>query len=272
MMQTADCTLETTSRFSWDRVKAVAAFYYPLLRPQIILYPIVALALFIVATAATAIQWTDLFWAAPATVISIMSYFAPAILARRDSRMVEMLLPATALEKTVVLGVYFFIAVPLMTYGVYYLIGGLIELLLPFVTVIGKLKAMRVEMGASTLIYQVSEMVPVVTCLWVVMAVKRSRMLKSVLYTILSVISMGVIGMVWGLIMAFKSGFIQKVKEIASNSAINHDAMTPEQIQEIGATLAPDMSAFLLWCGILSIVYIIFAVYMTYRTIKTRQV
>ena len=71
-MQTADnniCIDDRASRFSWKRVEYVIRFYYPLLRGQMIIYPCVALALYILASVAVYIKWTDLFWAAPATEI-----------------------------------------------------------------------------------------------------------------------------------------------------------------------------------------------------------
>jgi len=275
MLQTADTisgNIAAEPRFSWARVKAVAEFYYPLLRPQIILYPLMALALYVVAAASTYVRWTDIFWAIPATVISFMFYLAPAVLTRHDARMVEMLLPATALEKILVLGVYFLIAVPLMTYGIYYVVGSLIELVCPFATVIGRLSAMRHDMGVPTIIYQATEVIPAATCLWVVMAVKRNRMLKASIYTILSVFALGFIGMVCGVIMALKNGFIDGVKQLANDPSVQSGNLTPEQMNELTSPFVTDMLPLMTCLGVISVIYLVFALWMTYRTIKKRQI
>ena len=275
MTLNADTVCGTSSAapgFSWNRVKAVAEYYYPMLRAQMIIYPIVAFALYIVATAATHITWTDLFWAAPATVISFMVYLAPVVLTRRDSRMVDMLLPATALEKLIVLGGYFFIIVPLLTYGVYYLIGGLFDMLLPITTVIEKLRMVRHNMGVTAFIYHTTEAVPAVTAFWTLLVVKRSRTLKVVLASVLSMMAMGIVGMVWGMFVAFTSGFFDGLDEIASDPSIKAGSLTPEQMQEITEPLVADMLPFMTWIGIVSVIYVAFALWMSYRTLKTRQI
>lgn len=269
-MQTADnniCIDDRASRFSWKRVEYVIRFYYPLLRGQMIIYPCVALALYILASVAVYIKWTDLLWAAPATVISFMFYLAPVVLTRRDTRMVATMLPATALEKTVVLLGYFMVIVPLLTYGVYYLGGSLIKMVIPAASVIDKIRSVKQDLGTPQFIYQASELVPAVTCLWAVVKVKRNRTLKAVVSGVAAILGIGIIGMVYGAIVAFSSGFVSGIKDAVHEGGY----LEPEQEEELVAPMVSEMIPFLTAMGITSMCYVAFAVWMIYHTVKTRQ-
>lgn len=272
MQQTVDnniCETNTVAvGFSWKRVEAIARFFYPMLRKQMVIYPIVSLVLYSLALGAAYLKWTDVLWTAPVSVIAFMFYLSPLVLTRRDSRMTVTMLPATALEKSLVLIGYFLVVIPLLTYGVYYIVGLLCEWLLPVEPVIGRLLSMRQDYGGFQIIYQVSEAVPVVTCLWVVMIVKRNPAFKAVGYTLLSMFGLGIIGMIYGLIMAFTSGFVDSVKDVVEASTEN---MSPEQVQEVAKPFVDEMMPLISVMGVLSVIYVLFVVYMIYRTIKTRQ-
>lgn len=252
------------ARFSWSRVKSVIRFFYPLLRGQMIIYPCVTITLLIVAFIATNIKWTDFFWSAPLSVISFMFYFAPMVLTRRDSRMVVTMLPATALEKTLVLLGYFLVVVPVLTLGLYYIVGLCVESLLPINPVIGKILDMKSDMHTASALNLCSELVPPVSCLWALVAVKRNRTMKVLLSGIGSLLTMGLIGVVYGVFAAFSSGFIDGIKNAGNN-------LSPEQVEELVSPMISDIMPFITVMGVIGAVYVLFAIWMIYRTLKTRQ-
>ncbi len=109
----ADELLYTDNYSSWRRMLRLARFYWPLLKPCIIGYPLVILALCIISGLGARYIGAELWPASLFVVpIDIMWVFAPVTLTRRDYRFVSQQLPVTAAEKLSFLLITFLIVFP----------------------------------------------------------------------------------------------------------------------------------------------------------------
>jgi hypothetical protein len=258
MQQLADS--DTKSCLSINRIQAVAAFYYSLVRWQIVLYPCVAALMYVVSALLSRISVVNVLSGAPSMIVDYMFYLAPLVLTRRDCRMVETLLPATALEKTIVIACYFFILVPIMTYGVYYALEGLVGLIIPGI-VIAHASLSDVGDICYTNIMQVCcamvSLVPAVTCFLTVMKAKRNRALKGIIFPVLAMIALGVIAGISAVIYVYvcRSDFFD----------VGADGLD-------GVALVNNMLSIWSTVGILSFCYAVLGIVWTYRILKNRQI
>lgn len=117
--------METTlsSNFSRNRIKMIARYYYPSLRIQLILYPLVS-AIFGILTyfstnGSLNLEVMSLLGIFVVGVIGMiqpfMLYFAPGFLVK-SSRNIDVTIPALWTEKATFILLYFFVAVPAMLY------------------------------------------------------------------------------------------------------------------------------------------------------------
>ncbi|MBD5350524.1 MAG: hypothetical protein HDR89_06555 [Bacteroides sp.] len=132
-MQTSDNAAGATlanplDRFSIQRVKMVARYYYPMFRKQLLIYPLVGLLVGVLFHLRELLTMFDVFFGLLSLAMSFMVLWAPIVLTGKD-RTTEILLPARWSEKAVVLLGYFLVILPLITNGAYYLSNALITFL-----------------------------------------------------------------------------------------------------------------------------------------------
>lgn len=110
--------MELTDKFSWRRVWMLWRLYMPSLRKQLWAFPLVSILLSMVAVLIMLLDPE----VTPANFtltlgVSIMFYFAPIALARRDYRALSDQLPVLTSEKMVFLVLYFMGVVMVLTTG-----------------------------------------------------------------------------------------------------------------------------------------------------------
>lgn len=250
--------------FSWERVKMVAAYYYPILKPQIVWFPTAVVVLYTLGVLCQMVNWLAPVGAVLTAPIAFMLYLAPIILARHDHRLIISMLPATAMEKMVSLGTYFFVMVPLMTYGVEYALAGITELIAPeYNFLIAALKTVGIE-NYLLILNQLDELIPLALCFWGVIFFKENRTLKAILVSVGGMIAMGVVGAVYGIIIAGKA--VLDAKE----AGVEFDAEAFEN--DFSMQMAQYIEPIIIGFSILSVLIVAFVIWRSYRCIKNYQV
>ena len=256
--------------FSWERVMRIAEFYFPALRMQMILYPVVAIVLYSLTLLGHYTLGDTvgiLSGGLCSTVLSCMFYFAPVALTRRDTRIVETMLPATCAEKSVFLLGYFFVVIPVLLYGVYYGVGSAVQWIFGLYNVLFSVNV-SVIIQNTALVYAsnvMSAIVPTITCLWAVLVTARSRALMGIVWSVVSLISLSMISGIGTLIMMFATGFFDAIMK---NPAV---AESPEAMESMGGSMLGSMTSILLIVGALAMIYNIFAVWRVWRLQAYRQ-
>ena len=120
-MQTQDTASDVryvnpVDRFSMQRVKMVARFYYPTFRTQLWLYPLVGFLVGLLYHVKEFFSIIDFFYYLLTMAMGFMIYWAPIVMTGKQ-RTTEILLPARWSEKALVLIIYFFVVVPVLVYG-----------------------------------------------------------------------------------------------------------------------------------------------------------
>lgn len=248
--------------FSWKRVGMVVDYYLPTLRKQILWYPVAIVAMFLIVYAC---QFMGKVMAEASVAImgasSFMLYWAPLILCRHDDRVVLTQLPVTAAEKWTVLIVYFFVVIPILIYGLIYVLSGLVMWLTPehefYIRQYAKFK----DLVWMTIATRFSEWLPAALCLWATLHFKANRALMSMLTSGVVVIISGVIGAVYGVIMML-AGF--------NDAVAGKDPITDTDL--LSNQIIHSMSPLVTWVGALSAVAFIVMLVLIYRKLKNIQI
>lgn len=218
--------MELTDKFSWRRVWMLWRLYLPALRTQLWAFPLVSAVLSMV------VVFTILLWPEVSVEsftmtlgISIMYYFAPVALARRDYHVISDQLPVRTSEKITFLAIYFLIVTMLLTAGVQTLVYGLSSLAFPeFCHQIRDLYGMALAIYPNKTILFISNLtalsMPSMTLMGVVLA-KRNRTLMGIISCLGAYLVFCTIGGIVGGIIA-----------VADMTAV---AMDPNIVQNIGA-------------------------------------
>lgn len=250
--------------FSWERMKMVAAYYYPVLKPQMIWFPIAVVVLYSLAVLCQMVDWLAPVGAVLTAPFSFMLYLAPIVLARRDNRLVTSMLPATAVEKVAFLAAYFFVMVPLMIFGVEYVLIGITELVAPeYNFVINVLEQVGIE-NYLIILNQLDELIPLALCFWGVIYFKENRTLKAILVSIGGSIAMGIVGAIYGIAIAAKAVLDAK----AAGVEFNPDAFE----EDFSVQLAQNIEPLVIGLSVLSVLIIAFMIWCSYRRIKNYQI
>ena len=113
----------------WKGMWMLTRFYMPMLKPQLISYPIIVMFLLMVQSilgyltgyyACMAFSW----------IVAMMQYFGPMALTRHDARFTSSMLPVTASQKLGFLLIYSWLVLPLLimipamlTFGIFHVSG-----------------------------------------------------------------------------------------------------------------------------------------------------
>lgn len=251
-MNTIDTAVSApVNRFSWGRVMKIAGYYKPALRTQLILYPLVALVSGLSAGFAMKYPHTGILTGLLVTAMVFMLYWGPTAFSRKSSRQIEVMLPALASEKATFIILYCMVFLPLLI-GVPYNIGeAVMELLLglgggEMFNGLGNLKVWTKE--------HVQNLIPLVTCMYVVCRCKTSRTSKGILYSILSLVAFSALGAVLATII-----FIADIP-LTVSLALGEDIEYMSTIDKIYMTI-----------NVITVVYVTVMIWLTCRTIKRIQ-
>lgn len=249
-------------RFSWRHVGLVGRYYYPMLRPQIIWYPVVAALLTIVAYACSWVEWLQPVGIAAIGILPFMFYLAPLMLTRHDDRALTSMMPATALERWAFIVAYFFVAVPLLVYGVESVVMFVASLVFPGHESLRQIYNERVLGVNPSWIYDCGECVPPILCLWGVLYFKTSRTVKSIAVAGASLGAMAMIGGMYSMVVAFKRGY--------EDGMCGRD-MNPDFKEEFLQETFSQLSPLFVIIGVMSLVAFVFMLWRCYMAIRNYQ-
>lgn len=248
------------NRFSFARLKQVAAFYYPALRLQIFLYPAISAAVGVLTYFMLQSALMAIFGGLMSFALSLMLYLAPLAFTRRSNRALEVMLPATWQEKATFIILYSIVVVPLLVYLPKYIFAKAIQMILGS-SALTQLTDSLTDAMSFNLLSEVQDFVPLVTCLFVVMKCRNNRAVLGGIFSITSLVALGIMGLVIGFIAAFSTG----INFGMENAGAVNEAMIAGQITSV---MGPVLTAM----GIICIVYVIAMLWLTARSIKRIQI
>lgn len=266
---------QVVNDFSWQRVDMVARYYYPSIRRQIIIYPAISVAVGIATFFMYNSPISTIFAGILSMVLSFMFYFGPIVFTRRSDRAIETMLPATSGEKATFLLLYSFIVIPLLVYLPQFLIQRILIWTIPSNDLFMTINDLTSKFVGKTFgLSMAQSLVPLATCLYVVMRVKNNRAILGMVWAVVSLIGMGVISAIYGVYIALHSEALQ-AEMFASGYNDAAAGLPPKTAQELSGlianTVADTMMPFIIGLGILSLIYVIVMAYLTARTLKKGQ-
>lgn len=195
-----------TSKFSLRRTVKVAKYYWPSLKKQVLIYSCLSLGAGVAGFLLEGIPFATLFMVLLATAMTFMAYWAAAAFTSHSSLEIETSLPAKISERALFILAYTLIAVPILLFGPKLLSSWLLgicfdpaqnqqiagDLSHRFATTFGWLDTLEMY-------------VPIVTCLFAVFAYNKSRFTMGAVWSIVSIIGLGISGVVMGLFVVFRS-------------------------------------------------------------------
>ncbi len=252
-----------TDNFSWERTMMVARYYYPALRLQLMLYPAVSAAVGIVTFFMFNSPIWTIFGGLLTFVLQLMLYIAPIAFTIRSNRAIETMLPAKWQEKATFILLYTFIVIPILVYVPKYLCHTLLSTFITGNSLMLEINKISNEISSfyTYFINIVQELVPLATCLFVVVWRNSNRALLGSVWAIVSLVVMAIIGGIIGFFMVFRSG--------VANDILMHPEMaeTPNFAIRIADSLYPYMLVF----GLVCLIYVGLMIYFTARRFKTAQ-
>lgn len=244
--------LQADDRFSWSRVAMIFRYYYPQLRIQFIVYPLISLIAGIATILSDYHTLIILFAGLLGTIQSFMFCWSPCALTR-SPRDLEVGLPALESEKATFILLYFLVGIPLLTYLpqwiLLWIFGNPLMVMSSNMFGAGELSVNFLTIFSSL----VESYVPLVTCLFVVLVARKSRVLKGVLWSVVSLVMIGMCSAVFGIVYA-----------------VNNIDMAGDSID--GSFVGGMVNNLVLIIGTISLVYSVVMIYLSYRAIRNTQV
>lgn len=249
-------------KFSWRRVAAFAAYLAPATKRQLLVYGAISalFALLQLLPLSEIGQFSvfTLVW----SVIGYLYTLSPlAFVKHGDSRIIDRLVPVSAIEKYTFYMLYLLVAVPLTVY----LLPGLVifyqaahpedcsETLSMLVKIQTSLPALIMTQNALT------ALVSMMACFVTVLAARTNRILRGVAAMFGVQILIGIVGGIWGLSSAFSRGF--------ADGLSGND---PQRITELMVTQLFDSPVMIVLTVVLTVAFLVLARY-GYYVVKSRN-
>lgn len=264
--------ITTDNSFSWKRTGMVARFYYPRLKWQLLLYPLLALAFnltlgYLIKAEIPIVLISPFFH-----ILSWAVYFGPLFLIIKSSREVETTLPATAKEQATCLILYAALLLPLTTtipsWIGYFIVFGTFDWaeIISYINLPAESKQVIDYMSTflnRSHYYSISIVTAcsLITLLTVVRA-KRNRIILSIAFVVAFNFAMTLVAIATMLVYMFSdNGIINEIKKGHSSDDI--------LIQDLMTNIMPSTMSIMAIFGVITVVVLILLIY---RGIKNRQV
>lgn len=254
-----------TDRFSWKRVAMVGRYYYPTLRLQIILYPLISLAVGIATYSTKLWHYSALieaFYGILSVALSFTYYWAPTVFSRSNGRAIEVMLPARSSEKSTFIVLYTIVGISALVYLPQFLCYIAFTLISGDSSILSAYDMLHLTTGeriAAGLFSALQSLAPICTCLLAVFAYKKSRVAMGILWSIVSLIGLALVAMIYTIIYIASNG-VERFSNIALGGS---DAV--EQLMHIVSPIA-------YVCGAFSLIYVLAIIWFTVRTIHKTQI
>lgn len=251
--------------FAWQRVAMLYRYNSPWIRKQTTLYFLFSLAasiLYLIIPSETARMTV---YNSSCTVLLFMFIWAPVVFTQGgDTRIIDRMLPASAMEKIVFYLSYLLIVVglacffcPWIAYKIYLLI---------YPGEVGVLESMKASLHIPAL-YEFSQylssIAAMMTGFYCVVAVKRDRVMKAYLISTLVYVLTSSMNTFYGIKESVMLGF---------NNAMRDSIPIKEtEIVEMVYSAMSDHLVFLILCMTVSLVYILLLLWLSYRSLYRRN-
>ena len=257
------------NRFSLRRMMMVLGYYRAPLRKQLIIFAICELAMFIIS--ALPIHPNLMFFQSGLSgyVITFLWWLGPLAFSAEGSRELAAMLPARASEKFCAMMLHCLIIVPALLF----LLWTLPQLIWDYVPPLWKIlnpveTQFTMDFMKYAVVFSIAQLfVPFVTVLWVVLAARKSAVLRGILAAFGAQMALMISGIVVGVFAVFilvrqNLGMLEQMKDTA----------TPSEVLEVmnagsGGIVYIGMTA--IWT--LLTLYLAFALWRSYRLVAYKQ-
>lgn len=277
-------THELSDRFSLQRLGMVARFYFPRLKKQIIFYPLLSLITVLLTVGAAKLEFVPTSLLTPLGLLStLLLWLGPAVFTMQEGPETEALLPAKGSEKALFIILYSIVGIPLLinlfsfvtSYFSHDLLNGMLfganatndlkaaGLSPEFIfDIIDSIRQNKLIIIGSTLI----SAFPCLVTLYTVMRCHRHRIVWSLVWNAVYLVSLGVI--------TFIAGFIAAIYDISHDKiqALSSAPTEQDAADIIQFIISPVCTQIFLWAGTFTVVCAVILLIATYRTIVNRQV
>ncbi len=253
---------ESINKFSIRRAISFGRCFQPNLRLQLIVYPIVSLLNSVVI-----LLFSDKPIALPLIVmmsllVSAMLYLSSLVFTSGSDLAIETELPLRGDEKAAFMIVYSLVVIPLLLWIPQWLSTSVATWMDPkLITENTFLQTSSIVPRATTITNVFQSLAPASVALLAVVSYKRRRVLMPVVWTIVTVVAMGVVTAITVTVKLFTSNFFSKIDE----NAANIDQMQLKM--DVISTISPEIVVI----GVVLALVTIICTYLTYRRVKYRQ-
>lgn len=260
------------NKFSLRRACAVWRFYWPGAVSHSLIIAAVAVVCYCLGLAGTFVGSKGAFgfYAVASYILAFAIYLGPLHFARfRDKAFADQL-PATAGERTAVMCVYSILYIPLVASLAWLLATGVAAIFTDNYSVtdiyfnlsMQELNTIGIENYRSGYMFlqQLQTLIPIMVCLYTVVASRRSAATHGVVAVIGSLIAISIIGAVFGVIAAFQAG----VSNAVNGSDFDH--------QGFAAEFGARMIYIVYWISGIAVAVTIAAIAMIRRKIALRRI
>lgn len=255
---------QNNDRFSWQRMMMVARYYGNPMRRMIMIYSAILVTLYLLALLSSFWSIEFLLTSVASTALEFMCFFASFVFVLKNDSAVITQLPARGQEKAALIIGWSILFIPLLLIAEWTLCTGIASIFTENADVTRSIMAISDEMYPSKwflLMNNLSNLIPMVTVLYVVMTVKHNRIAMGIGAAVVSLVALGIIGGVVGVVSALTDNTIH---DIAAG-------VMPSE-QSVTDTVQGVVRELVIVLGSISIVYTVIGLILTWRRIVNRQV
>ena len=246
--------LQQADRFSWQRVWLVARYYYPALRNQIILYPILSLAIALIGVYGDLDSgWTIMLSGLSSFLLWLLYVWSAGVFTFHSSLPIEVSLPARDSEKATFIVLYLLVGVSVLTF----VPGWIVNLLNPQANeseIARAFYALNPRMFWKTAMVGVAAvLIPMTTCMFAVFQSTRSRLIKGITWSIVASIGMLIFMIIFSAVITtyIVVNDVQADEVVAARSLAN---------------------SVMFWIGTIGLIYSGLMTWLTVRSITHKQI
>lgn len=256
-----------SNNFSGQRYELLWGYYAPRMIKYILIVAVVEFLIYLLAVLGSASNSFGLL-SITFTLIFIPFYLCPLTFAMGRDTVAEIQLPASNLEKALVILPFCTVVVPLAMLLWWLSLQGIFSTFSDYADVISFFRSQYMSLTEGSglnMVYEsrgylnsvIREYFPMLLCLFVVLNARRQRVLKGVMAVVCAFFGLMLIGMVYGVYLAYQT--------------VIHAPSGNEGAYMKDAILQSVPTAILVSTLIFSALFILFVV-LIYRKIKNRQV
>ena len=248
------------TKFSWRRMVMLYRFNAPWIKRQTLIYLIFSLGVSLLFLFSHRQSWQLGVYTMLGLVLAFMYVFSPLVFLKGgDARMVERMLPASALEKFLFYVSYLFVVIPLACF----MFPWIAEKIYPVVFDTQHPLAGMFDISGAD-IYQNNQILAfvtgMVTCLYCVLHARSGRYIKAIAFSVMVYIGSSVISAIYTTKEAFMAGYEAGAKYV------DNDEIT----QRVTESISGHQTYATVWL-IIMITYILLMMGLSYRSISRRN-